>query len=126
MFRSRFLLGVSGPAAIVALLVQPMIRQTADAWAGSPSFTPVPMSAPAPSARPLPGMRPVSTAISPIHMAAVPRSDVRPAPATASQAEEKAQMSIKPRRMVREGCETPVSSLVGPEARRMVPGRCIA
>lgn len=125
MFRSRFLLGVSGPAAIVALLVHPMVRQTADAWAGSPAFTPISAAA-SPVPLPLPGMRPVSTVISPIHMAAMPRSESRPAVLPATQAEEKAQLTIKPRRSVREGCETAVSSLVGPEARRMVPGRCIA
>jgi hypothetical protein len=38
------------------------------------------------------------------------------------------QPVLKPpvRRMVREGCETALSSLVGPEARRMTPGRCIS
>ncbi len=36
-------------------------------------------------------------------------------------------MPAKPfRRFQREGCEAPLSSLVGPEARRMVPGRCIS
>ncbi|WP_430911925.1 hypothetical protein [Methylobacterium sp. sgz302541] len=121
MFRSRFLLSVSGPAAIVALLVQPMVRQTADAWAGSPA---VATMIPAPA--PLPGMRPVSLAISPIHVAHATRIGERRAPETAQQTDEKAQLSIKPRRSVREGCETAVSSLAGPEARRMVPGRCIA
>jgi hypothetical protein len=33
---------------------------------------------------------------------------------------------LKPRRTMRDGCEGAISSLAGPEARRMIPGRCIA
>ncbi|MFD1300545.1 hypothetical protein [Methylobacterium marchantiae] len=34
--------------------------------------------------------------------------------------------ALKPRRTMRDGCEGAISSLAGPEARRMIPGRCIA
>lgn len=121
MLRSGFILGVSAPAALLTVLVQPVVRDTADRW------TP-----PAPTAQvvqaPLPGMRPVSLAISPTHVAGVQKSEGRSAP-IAGEAQE---MGIQPvlkqpaRRLVREGCETALSSLVGPEARRMTPGRCIS
>ncbi|MHB2210201.1 hypothetical protein [Methylobacterium sp. CM6257] len=121
MLRSGFLLGLSAPAALLTLLVQPVVRETADHWT-SPAVT-----APAQQAA-LPGMRPVSLAISPTRVAGLQRAETRPAP-VAGEAQE---MGIKPilkqppRRLVREGCETALSSLVGPEARRMTPGRCIS
>ncbi|MGH1569918.1 hypothetical protein ACRAWG_03660 [Methylobacterium sp. P31] len=121
MLRSGFLLGVSAPAALLTMLVQPVVRETADNW------TPPTIAAPVQLA-PLPGMRPVSLAISPTRVAGVQRAESRPAPV----AGELQDLGIKPilkqppRRLVREGCETALSSLVGPEARRMTPGRCIS
>jgi len=121
MLRSGFILGVSAPAALLTVLIQPVVRETADNW-----VPPVPMAQVA--AMPLPGMRPVSLAISPTRVAGAQRTDGRVAP-VAGEAQD---LSIKPilrqpaRRFVREGCETALSSLVGPEARRMTPGRCIS
>lgn len=121
MLRSGFILGVSAPAALLTVLIQPVVRETADRW-----VPPAPVAQLAPA--PLPGMRPVSLAISPTRVAGVQRMDGRSVPA-ASEAQE---LGIKPilkqpgRRLVREGCETALSSLVGPEARRMTPGRCIS
>ena len=121
MLRSGFILGVSAPAAILTILVQPVVRETADRW--TPPMIVATSSAPAP----LPGMRPVSLALSPTHLAGAQRAEDRLVPV----AEEAQDMGIRPilkqpRRSVREGCETALSSLVGPEARRMTPGRCIS
>ena len=69
-----------------------------------------------------------SDAISPTRIAGVQKSEGGVTP-VAGEAQE---LGIRPvlkapvRRMVREGCETALSSLVGPEARRMTPGRCIS
>jgi len=121
MLRSGFILGVSAPAALLTVLVQPVVRETADHW-----MPPVPVAQLAPA--PLPGMRPVSLAISPTRIAGMQRIGGSATP-VASDAQEP---GIKPvlkqpgRRFVREGCETALSSLVGPEARRMTPGRCIS
>ncbi|MCJ2136772.1 hypothetical protein MKK69_22435 [Methylobacterium sp. J-026] len=121
MLRSGFILGVSAPAALLTVLIQPVVRDTADRW--TPPVL-VAQSAPAP----LPGMRPASLAISPTRIAGVQKIDDHIMP-VAGEAQDP---SIKPilrqptRRLVREGCETALSSLVGPEARRMTPGRCIS
>ncbi|MEL6062676.1 MULTISPECIES: hypothetical protein [unclassified Methylobacterium] len=112
---------MSAPAALLTVLVRPVVRETADRW-----VPPVPAAQLAPA--PLPGMRPVSLAISPTRVAGVQKLDGRAAPV----AEESQDLSMKPilkqpnRRLVREGCETALSSLVSPEARRMTPGRCIS
>jgi hypothetical protein len=63
MLRTGFVLGVSVPAAILTLLLLPVVRQEADAM-GAPTAPRVAYEA---SATPLPGMRPYSTALSPIH-----------------------------------------------------------
>ncbi|SDN92480.1 hypothetical protein SAMN05216360_112211 [Methylobacterium phyllostachyos] len=121
MLRSGFILGVSAPAALLTVLVQPVVRETADNWV---PLVPTAQVAPGP----LPGMRPVSLAISPTRVAGVQKSEGRITP-VAGEAQD---LTIKPilkqpaRRLVREGCETALSSLVGPEARRMTPGRCIS
>ncbi|WP_238179257.1 hypothetical protein [Methylobacterium oxalidis] len=109
-----------------------MVRQTADAWA-APAPPPRPAAVAEPAAfippAPLPGMRPVSTALSPVRFATAPRpgSQGPASPAVSQQpaTEMGEQTPARPRRM-RDGCEGALSSLVGPEARRMVPGRCIA
>lgn len=126
MLRSGLILGVSGPAAILSLLVHPMIRQAADHHVAPPAISvaaaPV-LESPAALAVP----RPVSIVISPIHVASVSKSDARVAQKpsqTGTPVGDKAQ--AKPRRTMRDGCEGAISSLAGPEARRMVPGRCIA
>ncbi|MGU3664638.1 hypothetical protein ACLBX9_10680 [Methylobacterium sp. A49B] len=121
MLRSGFILGVSAPAALLTVLVQPVVRDTADHWKA-----PVPVMQVIQA--PLPGMRPVSLSISPTRVAGVQRAERGIAP-VAGEAQD---LNIRPilkqpaRRMVREGCETALSSLVGPEARRMTPGRCIS
>ncbi|WP_246696960.1 hypothetical protein [Methylobacterium planeticum] len=116
---------MSGPAAILTILIQPVVRQTADEWT-APLAISVPAAASAIAPAPLPGMRPVSLALSPTRVAAVSRPAERPA-AVANQptSDMNEKSPLKPRRM-REGCEGALSSLVGPEARRMVPGRCIS
>ncbi|QEE42197.1 MULTISPECIES: hypothetical protein [unclassified Methylobacterium] len=124
MLRSGFILGVSAPAALLTVLIQPVVRETADRW------TPPVLTAAAAVQAPLPGMRPASLALSPTRVAGVQRVDSR----SGSVAEEGQEIGIRPllkqpqqpRRLVREGCETALSSLVGPEARRMIPGRCIS
>ena len=124
MLRSGFILGVSAPAALLTVLIQPVVRETADRW------TPPVLTAAAAVQAPLPGMRPASLALSPTLVAGVQRVDSRSGPV----AEEGQEIGIRPllkqpqqpRRLVREGCETALSSLVGPEARRMIPGRCIS
>ncbi len=118
MLRSGFLLGVSAPAALLTVLVQPVVRDTADRWT-PPTLTAQTVQ------MPLPGMRPVSLAISPTRVAGVQKLENR-SPVAGEAQDMGIQPVLKPpvRRMVREGCETALSSLVGPEARRMTPGRC--
>lgn len=127
MLRSGFLLGVGGPAAILTLLVLPSVRASADRLIQdvAPSHAP---------ASQLPGvMRPAAFEISPIHgsglhLATMPRPEPSAARApvvTTGPAVSEKEMP-KAKRLTREGCEAPLSSLVGPEARRMVPGRCMA
>ena len=124
MLRSGFILGVSAPAALLTCLIHPMVQGAADRWAA-----PVTVSAPAVmpvSTMALPGMRPVSLAISPTRVAGVPRVEGRSSPLATQTPEPEERTMLKPRRSVREGCETALSALVGPEARRMTPGRCIS
>jgi len=133
MLRSGFLLGVSGPAAILSLLLLPAVRNSADAWAAPvTSHATVEAASPLPViARTIPGLRPVSLEISPVRsspvrVAIAPRPEVRTVPNTAVSGSTLTQeIPLKPRRMTREGCEAPISALAGPEARRMVPGRCM-
>ena len=132
MLRSGFLLGLGGPAAILTMLVLPSVRASADRLVAPQPMT---VSASGLSTTPsFPGfLRPVSYEISPVHarptqFATMPRPETHTAPAAKGaigpSASEKEMP--KPRRLTREGCEAPLSSLVGPEARRMVPGRCMA
>ena len=127
MLRSGFLLGVVGPAAMLTLLVLPSVRASADRLV-QPQLPVLSNIAPQPAAA-LPGNRAVSLTISPIHGPAIPEASApRPVAVTPTTLGPSASEKDlpKPRRMTREGCETPLSSLVGPEARRMVPGRCMA
>lgn len=126
MLRSGFVLSVSAPAAILTLLVHPMVQASADQWLAPASVVAPDLSAP----RPLPGMRPVSIVISPTRVASVQFDRSRAASSAAETAQEidkdLVKPPLRPRRTMREGCEAALSSLVGPEARRMVPGRCIS
>ncbi|MBB2964106.1 hypothetical protein [Methylobacterium sp. R2-1] len=119
MLRTGLLLGVSVPAAILTLILVPVVRQEADAM-GGPTAPRVAYETPA---TPLPGTRPYSTALYPIHVATAPRPSTRTETVPTRSAQE--ELPAKPRRLTKEGCEAPLSSLVGPEARRMVPGRCM-
>ncbi|GEP10465.1 hypothetical protein MGN01_23100 [Methylobacterium gnaphalii] len=110
---------------ILTLLVLPSVRASADRL-----VVPQAAAAAARLATSLPGTRPASLSISPIHRdTASEVSQARPAtrtnPAIVGPSASEREMLPKPRRMMREGCEAPLSSLVGPEARRMVPGRCM-
>ena len=120
MFRSGFLLSVSGPAVLLTLLIQPTVQQAADQWSASaPASIHVQAS--------LPGQRVASTAISPIRVASVNRPESRALPATTGPSSRTASEKDQPKvRRMREGCEGAISSLAGPEARRMLPGRCIS
>lgn len=118
MLRSGFILGVSAPAALLTVLIHPVVRETADRW------SPPALLAASTVQAPLPGMRPVSLALNPTRAA---RVETRSIPVAGEGPEIGIRPILKqPRRMVREGCETALSSLVGPEARRMTPGRCIS
>lgn len=120
MRRSGVILGIGAPAALLTVLAQPVIRDSADQWAPT-----VPVTAPA-SPAVLPGMRPASLALSPTLVAGIDRGSRASGP-VASEVQLPGGPTPKPvRRFLREGCEAPLSSLVGPEARRMVPGRCIS
>ncbi len=119
MLRTGLVLGVSVPAAILTLALLPVVRQEADAM-GAPTAPRVAYEAPATA---LPGMRPYSTALYPIRVATARRPAAHTESAPARSAQE--EVPAKPRRLTKEGCEAPLSSLVGPEARRMVPGRCM-
>lgn len=127
MFRSGFLLSVSGPAALLTLLIQPSVQQAADQLS-APIEILVPAPMPAAFIAPLPGQRMASTAISPVRVASVTRPEMRPAPLVMPQGNRTASEKDQPkvRRMMREGCEGSISSLAGVEARRMLPGRCIS
>ena len=131
MLRSGFLLGVVGPAALLTVLVLPTVRASADRLVAQPVAMPVSVTAPAsPTTPDMPGFRPASFEISPVHgsnvqVATMPRPATKTQPAVVGPSASEKEMT-KPRRMTREGCEAPLSSLVGPEARRMVPGRCMA
>ncbi|MCJ2014662.1 hypothetical protein [Methylobacterium sp. J-076] len=121
MQRSGFIFGIGAPAVLLTVLAQPVVRTTADQW--SPL---VPIAAPAtPSV--LPGMRPASLALSPTRVAGIDHGTRDTGPVAIGVQEPDGMTPAKPaRRFQREGCEAPLSSLVGPEARRMVPGRCIS
>ena len=119
MRRSGVILGIGAPAALLTVLAQPVVRDTADHWAPA-----MPVAAPA-APMVLPGMRPVSIALSPTRVAGIDKGTR--GPVAGDLQIPTGPMPLKPsRRFQREGCEAPLSSLVGPEARRMVPGRCIS
>lgn len=119
MLRSGLILGVAGLAASATLLVQPVIRDGSD-------FVSRQDRALATIKEDV-SLSQLST--SPILFASVGR----PERGTAREAAEqriptrldKASSKL-PRRLMKEGCEGAISSLAGPEARRMLPGRCIA
>lgn len=111
MLRSGFILSVGGSAALLTVLLHPVIRHEADLR------TP---------ARPVSGI--VTANVGPTYRVAIANPVERRNPSIATEpnivASEKP--ALKPRRSMRDGCEGAISSLAGPEARRMIPGRCIA
>lgn len=113
MSRSGFFLSVSGPAAILTLLIHPTIRQTADLWTPTPVLV-----ATSPPTH--------ATGTHPVEVASIPNAAPRSAPvlpaAGRTASDKEAPRMRKP---LQEGCERAISSLAGPEARRMVPGRCM-
>ena len=120
MSRSGFLLSITGPAALLTVLVQPTLQEPS-----APRAMDVPVAMASQAA--LPGQRIASTALSPARTASITRPENRANSALNGQgrtASEREQP--KARRFMREGCEGAISSLAGPEARRMLPGRCIS
>ena len=59
MQRSGFILGIGAPAALLTVLAQPVVRDTADQW------SPIVPVAAAPAPAPLPGVRPGARAVGP-------------------------------------------------------------
>ena len=120
MLRSGLILCMAGPAALLTMLVHPMVRDGAD-FAGRPAGTQVMIVEEAPVV--------TAPTVETMRIASVVRSEGNSAAeATRSQVQDsrdKASSKL-PRRLMKEGCEGAISSLAGPEARRMLPGRCIA
>lgn len=116
MFRSGFFLSVSGPAAILTLMVHPTVRETADQWRPSVSIE---SSAGSSDARAI-------SALSHGRVAFIPSAPARTRvmPPSAGQTASDKEMP-RMRKPLQEGCERSISSLAGPEARRMLPGRCM-
>ena len=111
MSRSGFFLSVSGPAAILTLLVHPTIRQTADQWTPARAF--------------VVSSTPVQATV-PVEVASIPGAGTRTMPAIPSSGRTASDKDApRMRKPLQEGCERSISSLAGPEARRMVPGRCM-
>lgn len=127
MFRSGFLLSVSGPVALLTLLIQPTVRQAADQWVPQApvAVTATPVTR-GPSIPRHDASGIASTSISPTRLAAIPSAGPRSSQ-TVPQAKRTAsdKDGMRMRRPILEGCERAISSLAGPEARRMLPGRCM-
>ena len=120
MSRSGFFLSVSGPAAVLTLLIHPTIRLAADQWA--PVTKPVASLAQQEN----PEIRDIPATVGHVHLASVPSAAPRSepvAPALGRTASDRELLRL--RKPLQEGCERAISSLAGPEARRMVPGRCM-
>ncbi|CAA2103960.1 hypothetical protein MBUL_02460 [Methylobacterium bullatum] len=127
MLRSGFILSVGGPAALLTMLVHPILQREADLR--SPPGTAVTRQAPA-SVTPAVILAPIGATKAEgttLHFRTA-LSIERRAPITSP--DQNSAMTdkpvLKPRRTMRDGCEGAISSLAGPEARRMIPGRCIA
>ena len=96
MRRSGVILGIGAPAALLTVLAQPVVRETADRF--SPSM---PVAAPA-SPMVLPGMRPASLALSPTRVAGIDKG-IR-GPVASEMQIPTGPMPAKPfRRFQREG-----------------------
>ena len=119
MLRSGLILSIAGPAAFLTVLVHPTIRANADFLGRQDRVVVLPVHT-------VIAAKLESAAI--FRVAAVVRSERRPTEtAIEHQRSDQGKASSKlPRRLMKEGCEGAISSLAGPEARRMLPGRCIA
>ena len=117
MLRSGLILGIAGPAALLTVLLQPMVRESADVVLRQDLTVVLPVQAVL-----------VAKAAAETRVAAVVRSERRPAERSMDSQGHGRDKSLSklPRRLMKEGCEGAISSLAGPEARRMLPGRCIA
>ena len=81
MHRSGLILGVSGPAVLLTLLLLPSVRSEADRWRMPKAAVPTVISAPT-AAPAFIGAKPVSLEINPIrdvplHYATMPRPEAR-------------------------------------------------
>ncbi|KQP05602.1 hypothetical protein ASF26_09295 [Methylobacterium sp. Leaf93] len=127
MLRSGFILSVGGPAALMTMLVHPILQREADLR--SLPVTTVTQQAPASVARaiflaPVGATKAGGTTLRVSTALSVERRT--PAAASDQNSAMTDKPVMKPRRTMRDGCEGAISSLAGPEARRMIPGRCIA
>ncbi|WP_156465610.1 hypothetical protein [Methylobacterium sp. Leaf106] len=127
MLRSGFILSVGGPAALLTMLVHPILQREADLRSapGTTVTQQAPVSvAPAIFLTPMGATKDGGTTL----RVSTALSVERRAPGTPSDQNSALtdKPVMKPRRTMRDGCEGAISSLAGPEARRMIPGRCIA
>ena len=116
MSRSGFFLSLSGPAAILTLMIHPSIRDAADNR----------LPTVAAQVQPVATRKGTNDVVVPVHYASIPNapSRVTVAPPSASRTASEKEMP-RVRKPLQEGCERSISSLAGPEARRMMPGRCM-
>lgn len=120
MFRSGLFLSVSGPAALLTLLTHPALRQSADQNIVQQRSD---ISASANAS--VEAMFPPRTG-RPVHIASIPNIRDRSMLVGPSIGQTASEREIpRVRKPLQEGCERSISSLAGPEARRMVPGRCM-
>lgn len=129
MLRTRDILTIVIPAALLALAVQPMIESASAAYGGGVTV--------APKADRLVGGLAAREGVVSVEPAGP--GTVRVTPRTAEsrpiesrEAEERravqspppAPPTVRPR--MRVGCEGAISALAGQEARRLLPSRCLA
>ncbi|MCJ2131959.1 hypothetical protein [Methylobacterium sp. E-045] len=126
MLRSGLVLSVGGPALLLTMLVHPILQREADLRSPPGAVTRQAPAAVSPAVIVAPSgpttVKGAAIRISTAH------TEERRTPAMSSD-QDSAQTEkpvLKPRRTMRDGCEGAISSLAGPEARRMIPGRCIA
>lgn len=126
MLRSGLILSVGGPAALLTMLVHPLLQREADLRSPPSAVTQqAPVSVmPAIILAPSGLNKAEGTTIRISTALAVERRV--PAMASDQNSALTDKPVLKPRRTMRDGCEGAISSLAGPEARRMIPGRCIA
>lgn len=126
MLRSGLVLSVGGPAVLLTMLVHPILQREADLRSPPVSVTrqaPVTVS-PAVIVAP---SGPTTAKGAAIRVSTAHIGERRtPEMSSGRDSAQTEKPVLKPRRTMRDGCEGAISSLAGPEARRMIPGRCIA